>query len=283
MVTVLPEPVLLKTGAELSTVVLVSLGVFSLVVGFIGGMVGIALGVIRLPLMTFLGVSPLIAASTNLAVSFVSSVAGSWPAILQQRVVMRIALLIGIPAVAGSFLGGRFADQFPTWMLLILVSLFLVWSSVAMLIRARAEIAGRTVENIGANSGRGEINRKSFIRESGLGFVIGVVGGAVGLALGVLRLPALIQFLKMEPRLATGTNLIITVLSGAFGFVGHIAAGRIDYTLLLVVGIPGTVGMYLGSRISDRIPSVKLRIMVGVVLLIMAPFVFADAITRIGD
>lgn len=279
----LPEPVLLKTGAELSTTVLVSLGVFSLLVGFVGGMVGIALGVIRLPLMTFLGVSPLIAASTNLAVSFVSSVAGSWPAILQQRVVMRVALLIGIPAIVGSFLGGRFADQFPSWALLVLVSIFLVWSSAAMLLRARAEITGRAVAQVGANGGRGEITKKSIAREGFLGFGIGVIGGAVGLALGVLRLPAMIQFLKMEPRLATGTNLVITVLSGAFGFFGHILAGRIDITLLLVVGLPGTLGMYFGSRISDRIPSVRLRILVGVVLLVMAPFVFADAISRIGD
>ena len=279
---VLPALVLLKTGAELSTTVLVVLAVFSLVVGFIGGMVGIALGVIRLPMMTFLGVNPLLAASTNLAVSFVASLAGSWPAILQQRVVMRVVLLIGIPAIVGSFLGGRFADRFPSWLLLMLVSFFLVWSAIVMLLRVRAEMTGRVSEHVSAGGGRGVVTKLTILREGSLGLGIGVIGGAVGLALGVLRLPALIQFLKMQPRLATGTNIVITVLSGAFGFAGHLLAGRVDPLLLLVVGVPGTIGMYVGSHISDRISSVRLRLLVGVVLIVMAPFVFADAVSRIG-
>ena len=49
-------------------------------------------------------------------------------------------------------------------------------------------------------------------REGVLGMVIGMIGGAVGVALGVLRLPALIQVLKMQPGMAAGSNLMITIL-----------------------------------------------------------------------
>jgi uncharacterized membrane protein YfcA len=124
---------------------------------------------------------------------------------------------------------------------------------------------------------------KTATREGFLGLAIGVLGGVVGTPLGVIRLPALIQVLKMDPRLAIGTNLVITVLTGAFGFAGHIVAGRLDILLLMVVGIPGSVGMYVGSRFTDRFDATRLRLIVGVNLLLMAPFVFADAITRIGD
>jgi hypothetical protein len=275
--------VLLKIGSELSLPVLVTLGIMSLIVGLIGGLVGIALGVIRMPIMTFLGVSPLIAASTNLAVSFVSSVAGSWPAVLQNRVVVRVVLITGLPAIGGAFVGGRYAEHFPLWLLLMLVSLLLVWSSLSMIFRARAEMTGRVSGILSTNSGRGEMTPKTATREGFLGLAIGVLGGVVGTPLGVIRLPALIQVLKMDPRLAIGTNLVITVLTGAFGFAGHIVAGRLDILLLMVVGIPGSVGMYVGSRFTDRFDATRLRLIVGVNLLLMAPFVFADAITRIGD
>ncbi|MEK9676521.1 MAG: TSUP family transporter, partial [Chloroflexota bacterium] len=87
------------TSVELTTLEISGLVIMSLVVGVIGGIVGIALGVVRLPIMTAVGLDPLIAASTNLFVSVIGSVAGSWPAILQQRIVYRVVIIIGIPAI----------------------------------------------------------------------------------------------------------------------------------------------------------------------------------------
>jgi uncharacterized membrane protein YfcA len=43
--------------------------------------------------------------------------------------------------------------------------------------------------------------------EIDLGFIIGLFGGAVGLILGQLRLPAMIEVLRVDPRIAAGTNL----------------------------------------------------------------------------
>ena len=106
------EPVtdLALFGSDLTTVQLIGLAVMSLLVGIVGGIVGIALGVVRLPVMTAVGLDPLMAASTNLFVSVLGSVAGSWPAILQNRIVFRVVIVIGIPAIAGSFVGGLYAD-----------------------------------------------------------------------------------------------------------------------------------------------------------------------------
>ena len=40
-----------------------------------------------------------------------------------------------------------------------------------------------------------------------MGFGIGFLGGLVGLVLGDIRMLAMISILKMEPRVAVGTNL----------------------------------------------------------------------------
>ena len=113
-------------GSDLSGVQLTGLIIMSLVVGIVGGIVGIALGVIRLPVMTAVGLDPLIAASTNLLVSVVGAVAGSWPAILQNRIVFRVVVVIGIPAVIGSFVGGLYADLVSRAVLLAIVAFLLL-------------------------------------------------------------------------------------------------------------------------------------------------------------
>ena len=131
-------------GSDLSGAQLTGLIIMSLVVGVVGGIVGIAFGVVRLPVMTAIGIDPLIAASTNLLVSVLGSVAGSWPAILQNRIVFRVVVVIGIPAVIGSFVGGLFANLVSREVLLTIVALLLVWSSTAMIVRALTELRNRT-------------------------------------------------------------------------------------------------------------------------------------------
>ncbi len=266
-------------GADLSGAELTGLAIMSLIVGIVGGIVGIALGVVRLPVMTAVGIDPLIAASTNLFVSVLGSFAGSWPAILQHRIVFQVVLIIGVPAVAGSFVGGLYADLVSRTVLLTLVALLLVWSSTMMIMRALAELRG-TVEitdDLDPSVGRGDLNPKTVTRESFLGFGIGVIGGAVGLALGVLRMPALIHVLKMKPSLAAGTNLALTILVGTSGFTGHLLRGRVDWLLVGTIGVPAMIGMFAGSRMGGSVDPTKLRLAVGIVLLAVSPLVFFDA------
>lgn len=271
-------PTLAFVGSDLSGVQLTGLIIMSLIVGVVGGIVGIALGVVRLPVMTAIGIDPLIAASTNLLVSVLGSVAGSWPAILQNRIVFRVVVVIGIPAVIGSFIGGLYADLVSRVVLLTIVALLLVWSSTAMIFRALAELRNRTTAGQDSpNAGRGDLNPRTVARESVLGFGIGVIGGAVGLALGVLRMPALLHVLKMKPALAAGTNLALTILVGMSGFAGHLISGRVDWLLVGAVGAPAMIGMFAGSRLGGDIDPTKLRLAVGFVLLAVSPFVFFDA------
>ncbi len=266
-------------GSDLSGIQLSGLAIMSLIVGIIGGIVGIALGVVRLPVMTAVGVDPLIAASTNLFVSVLGSFAASWPAILQNRIVYRVVLVIGIPAIGGSFVGGLYADIISRTVLLTIVALLLMWSSLMMITRAISEFRSddSTPETSDPNVGRGDLNRKTVTRESFVGFVIGLIGGAVGLALGVLRMPALIHVLKMKPPYATGTNLALTILVGSSGFTGHLIRGRVDWLMVAAIGVPAMIGMFAGSKMGGNTDPTKLRLVVGIVLFAVSPLVFFDA------
>ncbi len=278
--------VILGTTVDFPAWQLAIMAAISLCVGLSGGIVGIALGVIRLPMLTLFGVDPLIAAGTNLMISVMGSTIGTLEAFFDQRVAPVVVLAMGGPAIVGAFIGGYFADVVPIWILLTVVALLMAWSALFLIawslriMRIRRRYPGSRLRRAmtGATNGEGvELDAKQISRESAAGFLIGVVGGAVGLVLGVLRMPALLA-MKMDPHKAAGTNLAITVFVGIAGFAGHLLKGSVDWNLIAIVGIPGVIGMYVGTRLATRFDAAGLRLVVGIVVLLVAPAVLFGAI-----
>ncbi len=278
--------VILGTTVDFPAWQLAIMAAISLCVGLSGGIVGIALGVIRLPMLTLFGVDPLIAAGTNLMISVMGSTIGTLEAFFDQRVAPVVVLAMGGPAIVGAFIGGYFADVVPIWILLTVVTLLMAWSALFLIawslriMRIRRRYPGSRLRRAmtGATNGEGvELDAKQVSREGAAGFLIGVVGGAVGLVLGVLRMPALLA-MKMDPHKAAGTNLAITVFVGIAGFAGHMLKGSVDWNLIAIVGIPGVIGMYVGTRLATRFDAAGLRLVVGIVVLLVAPAVLFGAI-----
>ena len=276
--------VILGTNTEFVVWQLVLMGAISLAVGLSGGVVGIALGVIRLPMLTLFGVDPLIAAGTNLMISVMGSTIGTLEAFFDKRVVPTVVFAMGGPAIVGAFVGGYFADAVPIWILLTVVTLLMAWSALFLIfwslrimrIRRRYPSARTRRAMTGGGNDELELDMKQVSREGIAGFAIGLIGGAVGLVLGVLRMPALLA-MKMDPHKAAGTNLAITVLVGIAGFVGHLLKGGVDWHLIAIVGIPGVLGMYAGTRLANRFDAAGLRLVVGIVVLLVAPAVLFGA------
>ena len=106
-----------------------------------------------------------------------------------------------------------------------------------------------------------------------------MLGGAVGVILGTLRMPALVRSVGMDLRRAAGTNLVVGCLLGIAGFATHAAQDTIDWTILCA-GLVGAIpGGWLGARASGRIDEELLRralggtlIVVGVAFAIQAVF-----------
>ena len=111
----------------------------------------------------------------------------------------------------------------------------------------------------------------------GVGFAVGVLGGAVGLILGTVRLPALIRVLRVDPRVAAGTNLLIGFAMGSVGWVGHVARGHVDYPLVALMGTSAVAGSYLGARMTGRVSLDKLVMAIGVVLIAVGALLLVRA------
>lgn len=278
------------TSLDASVVELIVLGVAAFLLGILAGMVGVALGIIRLPVMLAMGFNPVVSAGTNLGVSILGGATAAWPHYQGHRVVARVLLVIGFPAVAGSFVGGLYAEAVPAWTLLVAIATILGISSLQTLRQVweathppLRPVRHRPPSGPDDPTGISRLKAAHLAFDSSLGLVIGLIGGAVGMVLGSLRLPVLVNVLRMSPGYAAGTNNAIGVLAGVFGFVGHAVNGNIDLLVLAVMGVSGMAGSYIGALQTGRVNPILLRTIIGLTLVGVTPLVILRAVSTFPD
>ncbi len=248
----------------------------SFAIAYVGTLVGLVLGVVRLPIIYLIGLSPAVAAGTNVGVTAVSSAVGGWQHFREGRLDRRLMITIGVPSVIGSFAGGFLGTAIPAWAILAAVAAAVLWQGVVFLIQGRRELMQ------GSDPLEDSAPRRSLPLEIGLGMGIGFLGSLVGLALGVIRLPAMVQLLRVRPPVAAGTNLAINFISALFAIVGRLYYGQVDYTVLGIMGVSASLGAYLGARTTGMVSQATLRMLIGAVLVLVSVLVLQQSIQEYG-
>jgi uncharacterized protein len=224
----------------------------SFVAGALGAAVGLVLGTLRLPLILLLAGDPASAAGTNVAISAASAGSGSVRHAREGRVDWRVIAWMIPPTVVGAVVGALFGDSAPERLLYALIAAILLWNGADLLVRPfRARPRERP--RIGA--------------AVAAGFGVGVLGGAVGVILGTLRMPALLAAVGMTAHRAVGTNLVIGFVLGVAAFATYALQLEMEWGLL-AAGLAGALpGGWLGARLTGLASEELLRRAIGIALL----------------
>ena len=238
--------------------VLAGVGLWCFLVALAGGLLGLVLGNIRLPVMLLVGSSPAAAAGANIAVSGLAAATASVTHIRAGRVHWRLVAWMLPPSVLGAVAGGYAAGRLPEHTLQIVIgSCLLVFGLDLLRPRRTALPAPR---------------EKPDIRAAVLtGAIVGAIGGLIGLILSTLRVPALIRWVGEDHLKAIGTNLVVGVAVGAAGLLGHLPTG-VDWTLLAVGAATSIPGALIGSHFTGRLSATALLQAIGVILLFSGTF-----------
>ncbi|HKG08986.1 MAG TPA: sulfite exporter TauE/SafE family protein [Gaiellaceae bacterium] len=234
-------------------------------VALAGGLVGLVLGNIRLPAVLLVAASPASAGGANIAISGVAAATASVGHIRAGRINWRLFAWMAPPSVAGALVGGYLAGVVPDEAVLLGIAVVLVYSGVDLL---RRKPQPRPADQ--------ELDVRAAVLS---GAAIGLLGGFVGLILGSLRMPALLRLVGETPARAVGTNLLVGVLVGIAGLLGHLPGAAPDLGIVLVGSAASIPGALLGARLTGRLSEDQLVKAIGVVLLVAGAAAAAQALT----
>jgi uncharacterized membrane protein YfcA len=233
---------------------LVGIAAWSFAVAVVGGVVGLVLGNLRLPLFLVAASSPAAAGGANIAVSGISAATASTTHIRAGRINWRLFAWMAPPSVAGALAGGYLAGVVPDSAVLLAIAVVLLYSGSDLLLRTEAAVRTR--------------ERPNVLAAVLSGAIVGLLGGFVGLILGSLRMPALLRWVGEAPNRAVGTNLAVGVLVGIAGLLGHLPSAAPDWRLIAVGGAASVPGALIGARLTGRLSDRALVQAIGAVLLI---------------
>jgi uncharacterized membrane protein YfcA len=237
----------------LHALVLVAVGIWCFVTAFAGGLVGLVLGNIRLPVIVFAASSPSAGAGANIGISGLAAAAAGLTHVRAGRVDWRLVGWMAPVSVLAAIAGSALSAALPSAALLIVIGVALNLFGIDLLRPHR-----RTTPGPG---------RESVTAAVAAGAAIGFLGGVVGLILGSLRMPALLRFVGAVPARAIGTNLIVGVCVGVAGIAAHVPSG-VDWTLF-AVGVAASVpGAFFGARLTGRLDERRLLQAVGAILVV---------------
>jgi uncharacterized protein len=213
------------------------------------------LGTLRLPVILLVAPDAAAGAGTNVAISAASAASGGYRHSRAGRVHRQTVVWMLPPSVAGAVVGALLTDELPLRLLLATIAVILAWSGIDLLYRP---IHGRPAE------------KPRLAPAVVFGFLIGVLGGAVGVILGTLRMPALLRGVGLTAHQAVGTNLVIGFALGLFAFATHALLGQVEWGIL-AVGVAGALpGGWLGARLTGAIPEETLRRLIGIALVVIS-------------
>jgi uncharacterized membrane protein YfcA len=149
--------------------------------------------------------------------------------------------------------------------LMLVFAILMLLTSVSMI---RSQDASTTAVGRGMEKLRG----KTFVLML-LGLIIGVITGLLGTGGGFLIIPSLIAFLRLPMKEAIGTSLLIIAINSLFGFLFSLKQFEYDWPLLLSFAALAIVGIFIGSRLAEKISGNSLKKGFGWFMLAMGIYI----------
>jgi len=244
--------------------------------GFLGSMLGLGGGVFLVPLLTLaLGVPIRVAIAASLISVMATAVASASVNLDRGLVNMRLGLLLEVATASGALLGGLVAAHLTQRQLFIIFAVTMASMGLVMALRSgRRNVIVDLSADVGALGGRlqeGEAVYAYRVRRLPIGMfaslVAGAVSGLLGLGGGIVKVPILNTFCGIPIRVAAATSTFmigITTAASAFLYYGR---GEVVLPLTAAVALGALPGSLVGARISDRVATRSLKMLMAVVLL----------------
>ena len=206
--------------------------------GIIGSLIGVGGGIVMTPVLTYIGFSPAVIASSSLIAVFATSLSSTLTYVRKKYINYRLGLQLALPAIPGSIIGGFFSnfvslDYFKIYFAILL-------TSVGLYIFFKNQIINKTLNRT---------PKPLFYLILIFGtFGAGVISSFFGIGGGIIFVPILVIIYKLKMINASPTAQFTLLISTITGLLTHIILEHPDYSYGITLALGAFFGAQLGSR-----------------------------------
>ncbi len=232
--------------------------------GYLGGIVGAGIGATVVPGLILLGIDPIIAIGSSLLLHVLIAPLGGIAHYKFGHVRRRILVPLVLAGVLGAFFGANASTHLPADVLKLLVGISAIAAGLLITVRyPRTNQRKLTLPSV-----KKRLRVVSTPTITAIALIVGLLYGASGAMWGSIGVPLLI-IVGVTPHVAVGSSLLarsIVALAGSstYYFLNGIQA---DIILSLLAG--GSIAILLGALTTKRLPSRKLKLIVGVAVIVL--------------
>jgi uncharacterized membrane protein YfcA len=246
--------------------------VLGLIVGFLVGVTGTGGGALLTPLLILLGwAPPMIAVGTDLVWSTLTKSAGAVVHWRQQTVDMSIVKRLALGSIPGALLGLALLAHFHASGPRNLDRLILRMLGVALVVVALSLFwrALRGAPPAPTSLDQGDVRRRAWLTTLA-GFLVGFLVSITSVGSGSLIIASLVVLYPGTPlKRMVGSDIVHALLLVGVSALGHLGMGSINARLLGALLVGSVPGVWLGSRMTARVPEKALRPVLGTTLLLL--------------
>lgn len=252
----------------------------SVLIGISLGMLGSGGSILTVPVLVYLmNINPLLATTSSLFIVGATSMIGGLRAYARGSVDFRAITEFGLPSIFSIFITRHYILPslpevlFSVGNMQVSKGMFLMLVFAILMLAAAFTMIYNSDEDV-LRKETGKINRRNKILPLVLlGIVIGSVTGLLGAGGGFLIIPTLVLFLKLPMKKAVGTSLLIIAINSLFGFLFSLKQFEYNWTVLIVFTILAGAGIFIGSKLAEKITGASLKKGFGWFILIMGIYI----------
>ncbi|MBA2443230.1 MAG: sulfite exporter TauE/SafE family protein [Rubrobacter sp.] len=240
---------------------------------FLGALIGLSLGllggggsILAVPVFVYVldyGAKEAIAMS--LAVVGATSLIGALGHWRSGNIDGRIAVIFGVVAMSGTYLGARLATLFSGAAQLILFATVMLLAAFFMF-RKEDPLLKRKREA----ADTGKMSLGLIVIE---GLAVGALTGLVGVGGGFLIVPALVLLGGLPIKKAIGTSLLVIALKSVAGLAGYLGQVEVAWDFVSAFTAVAIAGSFAGAYILRFVPQDTLKRIFAVFLILMSAFI----------
>jgi len=235
--------------------------------GVLGSMIGLGGGIIVVPILTFFGYSPTIAASSSLLAAFSNASASTISYSKQKRIEFSLGLKLGLLTIPGTVLGAYFSSDVAPEIFKILFGFVLIASSIYIFVRKKIE------------NKKVHLSKKMMVFVIGASFFAGILSAFFGIGGGIIFVPLMVVGMGMMMKKAAPTSQLVLLFASFSGVIVHSFLGHSDFLIGGFLALGSFVGGFVGARMSVEIKERFLQIIVSVVIIAAAIKMFIDSLS----